>query len=79
MEEMRPQLPPKLNIDLTSDKSKDIRTMVADLENNILTGLLLVLAVVLAFIGGRSALFVALAIPLSMLITFIVLAPWASP
>ncbi len=73
VEEMRPQLPPKLNIDLTSDQSKDIRTMVADLENNILSGLLLVLAVVLIFIGGRSALFVSAAIPFSMLITFIVL------
>ena len=47
--------------------------MVADLQNNIITGLLLVLIVVFAFIGGRSALFVSLAIPLSMLITFSVL------
>ncbi len=71
--EMQAQLPPELKVDLTSDKSEDIRTMVADLENNILTGLVLVLAVVFAFIGGRSALFVALAIPMSMLITFILL------
>ncbi len=71
--EMRDQYPPTLNIDLTSDKSKEIRTMVSDLENNILTGLLLVLVVVFAFIGGRSALFVAQAIPMSMLITFVVL------
>lgn len=46
--------------------------MVADLQNNIISGLLLVLIVVFAFIGGRSALFVSLAIPLSMLITFTV-------
>ncbi|MGE4553303.1 MAG: efflux RND transporter permease subunit [Desulfovibrionaceae bacterium] len=71
--EMRGNLPPDLRIDYTSDKSKDIRMMVADLENNIFTGLILVLAVVFAFIGGRSALFVASAIPLSMLITFILL------
>ena len=66
-------LPPTLRIDLTADQSQDIRLMVADLQNNIITGLLLVLIVVFAFIGGRSALFVSLAIPLSMLITFTVL------
>ena len=71
--EMQTQLPPELKVDMTSDKSEDIRTMVADLENNILTGLILVLAVVFAFIGGRSALFVAQAIPMSMLMTFILL------
>ncbi len=70
VEEMRHQFPPSLQIVLTADQSKDIRLMVADLENNILSGLLLVLAVVLVFIGGRSALFVAAAIPISMLITF---------
>ncbi|XPV75347.1 MAG: efflux RND transporter permease subunit [Desulfovibrio sp.] len=66
-------LPPTLVINLTSDQSEDIKMMVADLENNIITGLLLVLIVVFAFIGGRSAVFVSLAIPVSMLITFVVL------
>nr|WP_287411118.1 efflux RND transporter permease subunit [Pseudodesulfovibrio sp.] len=73
IDEEREILPPTLAIDLTADKSDDIRNMVADLQNNIITGLLLVLIVVFAFIGGRSALFVSLAIPLSMLITFSVL------
>ncbi|SKA72273.1 Multidrug efflux pump subunit AcrB [Paucidesulfovibrio gracilis DSM 16080] len=73
LDEIRPQFPPDLRVDLTGDKSTDIRNMVRDLENNILTGLILVLAVVLVFIGGRSALFVSVAIPLSMLITFILL------
>lgn len=66
-------LPPTLDINLTADQSHEIRMMVADLQNNIITGLLLVLIVVFAFIGGRSALFVSLAIPLSMLMTFTVL------
>jgi multidrug efflux pump len=72
--EMKPLLPPSLKIDLTSDMSNDVRLMVADLENNILSGLILVVAVILLFIGGRSAIFVALAIPYSMFITFILLA-----
>ena len=70
VDQMRSRLPQSLKIDLTSDKSDDVRIMVADLENNILSGLVLVLAVVVVFIGGRSAFFVALAIPLSMLMTF---------
>ena len=70
VDEMRPLMPPSLHIDLTSDMSNDVRLMVADLENNILSGLILVLAVIFAFIGGRSAIFVALAIPYSMFLTF---------
>ncbi len=71
--EMMPLFPPALKIDLTSDMSNDVRLMVADLENNILSGLILILAVIFIFIGGRSAIFVALAIPYSMFITFILL------
>ena len=70
---MRPQLPQTLKIDLTADTSNDVRLMVADLENNIISGLILVLCVILAFIGGQSAIFVALAIPYSMFITFALL------
>ncbi len=68
--EMKPQLPQTLNIDLTADMSNDVRLMVSDLENNIISGLILVLAVIFVFIGGQSAIFVALAIPYSMFITF---------
>jgi multidrug efflux pump len=71
--EMRPQLPQTLQIDLTADMSNDVRLMVADLENNIISGLILVLAVIFVFIGGQSAVFVALAIPYSMFITFALL------
>jgi CzcA family heavy metal efflux pump len=73
VEEMKAYLPPTLTISLTADMAEDIRSMVSDLENNILSGLILVLAVVLFFIGGRSAVFVSVAIPLSMLITFALL------
>ena len=71
--EMRPQLPQTLQIDLTADMSNDVRLMVSDLENNIISGLILVLAVIFVFIGGQSAVFVALAIPYSMFITFALL------
>jgi CzcA family heavy metal efflux pump len=70
VDDMRPILPQTLKIDLTADMSNDVRLLVADLENNILSGLILVLAVIFVFIGGQSAIFVALAIPYSMFITF---------
>lgn len=73
VEEMRPLFPPALKIDLTSDMSHDVRLMVSDLENNIISGLILVLAVIFAFIGTQSAVFISLAIPYSMLMTFTVL------
>jgi len=73
VDEMRPVLPPALKIDLTSDMSKDVNLLVSDLENNIISGLILVLTVIFIFIGGRSAVFVSLAIPYSMMMTFLFL------
>jgi len=73
VDEMRSLLPPALKIDLTSDMSTDVKLLVADLENNIVSGLILVLTVIFIFIGGRSAVFVSLAIPYSMLMTFVFL------
>jgi CzcA family heavy metal efflux pump len=68
----RPTLPSGTVISITADQSKEIRMMVADLENNIVSGLFLVIAILLAFLGFRSSLFVSIAIPLSMLISFII-------
>lgn len=65
--------PSSVTATILGDQSKDIRNMVADLENNILSGLLLVIAVLLMAMGFRPALFVGLAIPFSMLLTFLVL------
>lgn len=56
---------------ILGDQSKDIRTMVVDLENNILSGLLLVVLVLMFALGFRNAVLVGLAIPLSMLLTFL--------
>ena len=48
-------------------------TMVHELENNIISGLILVVAVLFLFLGFTNSLFVGVAIPFSMLITFIAL------
>ncbi len=55
------------------DRAKDIRMMVADLENNIITGLLLVIIVLFFVMGVRNAVLVSLAIPFSMFISFMIL------
>lgn len=56
-----------------ADQSENIELMVADLENSILLALILVVGVLLVFLGLRPSLFVALSIPLSMLVSFLVL------
>ncbi|MDH3495519.1 MAG: efflux RND transporter permease subunit [Gemmatimonadota bacterium] len=73
IERMRPSFPPGTVVKITSDQSQDIQEMVASLENNIISGLILVVGVLLFFLGVRTAWFVGLAIPMSMLLSFIVL------
>jgi multidrug efflux pump subunit AcrB len=73
IEEMRPSLPPTTTVTITSDLSEEIHEMVSSLENNIISGLILVVAVLLFALGVRNASFVGVAIPLSMLLSFSVL------
>jgi multidrug efflux pump subunit AcrB len=73
VETRRETLPEQIDITITSDQSKDIHAMVADLENNIVTGLILVLIVIFSALGFRNAVLVALAIPFSMLISFFII------
>ncbi len=67
------QFPDDLNITITNDHSKFTKSMVANLENSIITGMILVVLVLMFFMGFRNALFVGVAIPLSMLMAFIIL------
>lgn len=73
VERYNQELPEQVTVSITSDMSKDIHLLVADLENNIVTGLLLVLVVIFSSLGFRNAILVALAIPFSMLMTFFIL------
>lgn len=68
--EATPMLPPGVELAVTFNQSDDIRKMVRDLENNIITGLILVVSVLFLFLGLRNSFFVALAIPFTMLIAF---------
>ena len=73
LDAFRPHLPKGVKLAVISDQSDDINDMVADLENNVATALILVVGVLMLFMGLRSSLLVALAIPLSMLLSFTVL------
>ncbi len=65
--------PKNLHISVTNDLSNRTRTQVSDLENSIILGMLLVIGILMFFMGFRNALFVGIAIPLSMLMSFLVL------
>ncbi len=63
----RKKLPADLKISLFNDQSVYTRMEVNNLENSIISGVILVILVLLFFLGLRNATFVGLAIPLSML------------
>ncbi|GAA5521860.1 efflux RND transporter permease subunit [Aliifodinibius salicampi] len=73
LEEELPTLPPTTHYEITSDQSDNINAMVSSLENNIISGLLLVVGILLFFLGVRNASFVGIAIPMSMFLSFIVI------
>ncbi len=61
------QLPEDLSISVFNDQSVYTRNEVSNLENSIISGVILVVLVLLFFLGLRNAMFVGIAIPLSML------------
>jgi multidrug efflux pump len=66
-------IPKSVEVSLTNDQSNVTRDMVSNLENSIIIGIILVVGVLLFFLGLRNALFVGVAIPLSMLMSFLIL------
>ncbi|MBL7133208.1 MAG: efflux RND transporter permease subunit, partial [Phycisphaerae bacterium] len=73
VEQFRLHAPKGVAFEITLDQSDHIRMMLSDLENNILTGFILVVGVLVLFMGWRTSIIVALAIPMSMLISFLVI------
>jgi CzcA family heavy metal efflux pump len=66
-------IPEGVNVSLTADQSKTIKTTVHELENGIITGVILVFLILFFFLGIKNAVLVATSIPLSFLISFTVL------
>jgi multidrug efflux pump len=72
-EAMETELPDNLKVQFFNDQSVQIRNTVSNLENSIITGVILVVLVLLFFLGLRNSMFVGMAIPLSMLLGITVL------
>ena len=66
-------LPAELSVTLTNDQSEMIRMQLSNLENSMIMGVIFVILVLFYFLGTRNALFVGLAIPMSMFLSFIIL------
>lgn len=67
------RFPDDLTVTLFNDQSINTRDQVSNLQNSIISGVILVVLVLLFFLGLRNALFVGLAIPLSMLMGILIL------
>jgi len=63
IDDARPRLPETLEIRYIMDQSEEVRDILSDLLNNVLTAIVLVIIVVIAAMGPRSALLVGLTIP----------------
>lgn len=66
-------IPENMKVVITNDMSDVVKKQVNNLENSIIMGMIFVISILFFFLGYRNALFVGLAIPMSMLISFIIL------
>lgn len=63
IETARADWPESVNINLLQDESEQVKSMLTDLEANVIAAVILVMIVVVWALGSRSALLVGLAIP----------------
>lgn len=71
--QQRAEWPNNLLVKFTWDESKDVKIMLNDLQNNILSAIILVVIVIIAILGVRTALLVGISIPGSFLTGLLVL------
>lgn len=73
IEDERTTWPQGIAVSYLQDKSERISTMLGDLQNNVLTAIVLVMIVIVAALGTRPAILVGLAIPGSFLAGILVI------
>ncbi|MGZ3862538.1 MAG: efflux RND transporter permease subunit [Bacteroidia bacterium] len=74
IEEMKvKQFPKGLEITVSGDQSQKTKVTLHDLINTIIIGFILVTLILMFFMGVTNALFVALSVPLSMFIAFLIM------
>jgi multidrug efflux pump len=74
VEAERASWPAHVEVGFLQDKSDEIADMLSDLQNNVLSAIILVMIVIVAALGLRSAGLVGLAVPASFLAGILVLA-----
>lgn len=67
------EIPDNLHITITNDQSKKVNMLLGNLENNIISGVIFVVLILLLFLGLRNSLLVGFSIPMSMFLSFAVL------
>jgi multidrug efflux pump subunit AcrB len=67
------QFPKGLEVTISGDQSHRTKVTLHDLINTIIIGFILVTLILMFFMGVNNALFVALSVPLSMFIAFLVM------
>jgi len=65
--------PPDLKVELTGEQSRFTRSTLEELNNTIIIGFLLVTLVLMFFMGLNNAFFVALSVPLSMFVAYLIM------
>ncbi len=74
VETERASWPPQVRITYSQDSSEEIRSMLRDLQNNLIAAVLLVMIVIVFSLGLRGGLIVGTAVPGSFLIGILALA-----
>src|SRR6195952_5138901 len=72
-QKLKTVFPKGLKITVTGDQSDKTRTTLNDLINTIVIGFILVTIILMFFMGSTNAIFVALSVPLSCFIAFLVM------
>ncbi|NIM58169.1 MAG: AcrB/AcrD/AcrF family protein [Candidatus Aminicenantes bacterium] len=73
VDEYRKTAPENLIITMTGDSSTQTKNTISDLFNTVILGFIVVVFVLMFFMGETNALFVGIAIPMSIVIAFILI------
>ena len=65
--------PPDLTVTLTGDQSRFTKSTLEELNNTIIIGFIMVILVLMFFMGFNNAFFVALSVPLSMFVAYLIM------
>ncbi|QBG36582.1 efflux RND transporter permease subunit [Litorilituus sediminis] len=74
VEQHRKKWPNHVEVDYVGDKSDEIKETLTDLQNNVFSAVLLVVIIIIAALGTRTAMLVGLAIPGAFLTGILVIA-----